>query len=329
MIARGARRRSTCRWSPAAAPGAVEHFAPAVAAGADAVLAASVFHFGELRIGDVKDALRAAGAHRAVTRWSELPGRDQGARHPGSVIRRTRRPTAQRGLALRKRPRLAGMRAMTGMPAASQTEPLATPAPRCRSSQPTYIGWRPSADGPSVTSWPASARSTSPAVIHDRSTTPNPATISGQPRSRCTDLGPSSRHGYRRWSAAPSVRAPRGSARAAEGCSSCGIVCSPRASLASSALARSAGGGARARSGRGTPRPGSPLAAPARPRRAGGRHRASPARPWATKPARPTSRPRACRSAMLRQRGIAAPSAARRRSGPRALLRKNTSPATK
>ena len=27
-------------------------FAPAVAAGADAVLAASVFHFGELRIGD-------------------------------------------------------------------------------------------------------------------------------------------------------------------------------------------------------------------------------------------------------------------------------------
>ncbi|GAA4323604.1 cyclase [Actinomadura luteofluorescens] len=41
--------------------GAVEHFAPAVAAGADAVLAASVFHFGELKISDVKDALRAAG----------------------------------------------------------------------------------------------------------------------------------------------------------------------------------------------------------------------------------------------------------------------------
>jgi cyclase len=30
-------------------------------AGADAVLAASVFHFGTLRIGQVKDALRAAG----------------------------------------------------------------------------------------------------------------------------------------------------------------------------------------------------------------------------------------------------------------------------
>ncbi|MDP9407168.1 MAG: imidazole glycerol phosphate synthase subunit HisF [Actinomycetota bacterium] len=41
--------------------GAVEHFAPAVDAGADAVLAASVFHFGALRIGDVKAALRGAG----------------------------------------------------------------------------------------------------------------------------------------------------------------------------------------------------------------------------------------------------------------------------
>ena len=41
--------------------GAVEDFAPAVAAGADAVLAASVFHFGQLRISDAKDALRRAG----------------------------------------------------------------------------------------------------------------------------------------------------------------------------------------------------------------------------------------------------------------------------
>ncbi|GAA4983731.1 imidazole glycerol phosphate synthase subunit HisF [Pseudonocardia tropica] len=41
--------------------GAVEHFAPAVRAGADAVLAASVFHFGQLRIGEVKDALRGEG----------------------------------------------------------------------------------------------------------------------------------------------------------------------------------------------------------------------------------------------------------------------------
>lgn len=41
--------------------GAVEHFAPAVDAGADAVLAASVFHNRELTIGDVKRALAASG----------------------------------------------------------------------------------------------------------------------------------------------------------------------------------------------------------------------------------------------------------------------------
>jgi cyclase len=41
--------------------GAVQHFAPAVEAGADAVLAASVFHFGELTVGNVKDSLRSAG----------------------------------------------------------------------------------------------------------------------------------------------------------------------------------------------------------------------------------------------------------------------------
>ena len=41
--------------------GTVEDFAPAVEAGADAVLAASVFHFGELSIGQVKDALRSSG----------------------------------------------------------------------------------------------------------------------------------------------------------------------------------------------------------------------------------------------------------------------------
>ncbi|WP_209324826.1 imidazole glycerol phosphate synthase subunit HisF [Brevibacterium renqingii] len=41
--------------------GKVEHFAPAVAAGADALLAASVFHFGTLSIAEVKSALRAEG----------------------------------------------------------------------------------------------------------------------------------------------------------------------------------------------------------------------------------------------------------------------------
>ncbi|MFJ3392676.1 imidazole glycerol phosphate synthase subunit HisF [Leifsonia aquatica] len=41
--------------------GAVADFAPAIEAGADAVLAASVFHSGELTIGDVKEALAQAG----------------------------------------------------------------------------------------------------------------------------------------------------------------------------------------------------------------------------------------------------------------------------
>jgi cyclase len=41
--------------------GAAEHFAPAVDAGADAVLAATVFHFGTLRIAEVKAALIESG----------------------------------------------------------------------------------------------------------------------------------------------------------------------------------------------------------------------------------------------------------------------------
>ena len=41
--------------------GKLEHFAPAIAAGADAVLAASVFHNGELTVGDVKRALAESG----------------------------------------------------------------------------------------------------------------------------------------------------------------------------------------------------------------------------------------------------------------------------
>ena len=43
--------------------GRLEHFPAAVEAGADAVLAASVFHFGDMTIGQVKETLRAAG-HR-------------------------------------------------------------------------------------------------------------------------------------------------------------------------------------------------------------------------------------------------------------------------
>ncbi|MQW76441.1 imidazole glycerol phosphate synthase subunit HisF [Nocardioides sp. dk4132] len=41
--------------------GRAEHFAPAIDAGADAVLAATVFHFGKVRVREVKDALVAGG----------------------------------------------------------------------------------------------------------------------------------------------------------------------------------------------------------------------------------------------------------------------------
>jgi cyclase len=41
--------------------GSLKDFVPAVEAGADAVLAASVFHAGELTIGEVKDELVRAG----------------------------------------------------------------------------------------------------------------------------------------------------------------------------------------------------------------------------------------------------------------------------
>ena len=41
--------------------GKAEHFPPAVEAGADAVLAATIFHFGEVSLTEVKDALENAG----------------------------------------------------------------------------------------------------------------------------------------------------------------------------------------------------------------------------------------------------------------------------
>ena len=55
------RARSSVPVIASGGAGALDHFAPAVAAGADAVLAASVFHNGELTIGDVKAALAEAG----------------------------------------------------------------------------------------------------------------------------------------------------------------------------------------------------------------------------------------------------------------------------
>ena len=55
------RREVTVPLIASGGAGTVDHFPPAVQAGADAVLAASVFHFGQLRVGDVKAGLAAAG----------------------------------------------------------------------------------------------------------------------------------------------------------------------------------------------------------------------------------------------------------------------------
>ena len=60
-LIRAVRREVTIPVIASGGAGRVEHFAPAVEAGADAVLAATVFHFGTLRIGEVKHALAEAG----------------------------------------------------------------------------------------------------------------------------------------------------------------------------------------------------------------------------------------------------------------------------
>lgn len=60
-LIRAVRGLSTVPVIASGGAGAAEHFPPAIAAGADAVLAASVFHNGELTIGDVKAALAAEG----------------------------------------------------------------------------------------------------------------------------------------------------------------------------------------------------------------------------------------------------------------------------
>ena len=60
-LIRAVRREVTIPVIASGGAGTVEHFPPAVDAGADAVLAATVFHFGTLRIGEVKAALAGAG----------------------------------------------------------------------------------------------------------------------------------------------------------------------------------------------------------------------------------------------------------------------------
>ena len=60
-LIRAVRREVTVPVIASGGAGRTDHFPPAVEAGADAVLAATVFHFGTLRIAEVKDALAASG----------------------------------------------------------------------------------------------------------------------------------------------------------------------------------------------------------------------------------------------------------------------------
>lgn len=60
-LIRAVRREVTIPVIASGGAGAAEHFPPAVEAGADAVLAASVFHFGTLRVAEVKASLANAG----------------------------------------------------------------------------------------------------------------------------------------------------------------------------------------------------------------------------------------------------------------------------
>jgi cyclase len=60
-LIRAVRREVTIPVIASGGAGLLEHFPPAVDAGADAVLAATVFHFGTLRIREVKRALATAG----------------------------------------------------------------------------------------------------------------------------------------------------------------------------------------------------------------------------------------------------------------------------
>jgi len=60
-LIRAVRREVTIPVIASGGAGALSHFPPAVEAGADAVLAATVFHFGTLRVAEVKETLANAG----------------------------------------------------------------------------------------------------------------------------------------------------------------------------------------------------------------------------------------------------------------------------
>ena len=94
---------------------------PAVDAGADAVLAATVFHFGTLRIGDVKGALARRRAPRALSACWRAPRATDEARQAGEC-----RDDVRRGFAGDR----AGERQALPVRSALRPTPLRVPAPR-------------------------------------------------------------------------------------------------------------------------------------------------------------------------------------------------------
>src|SRR5690606_4634450 len=82
--------------------GTAAHFTQAALAGADAVLAASVFHFGTLTVAQVKEDMRAAGLPVRQARRAGALERG-GAVRPGGDLPRggPGRPDAVRGVAQR------------------------------------------------------------------------------------------------------------------------------------------------------------------------------------------------------------------------------------
>ena len=132
---------------------------PRCEAGADAVLAASVFHFGELTIGEVKDALREAGHTGALRPVRQLAVRSARGARP------TRRSTAGAAgdLEVGHAPRPMPQSSSSSGLAPVTTVPRSAGAARRESTRRRRAGARPRPGCGGRTPWPcATASSTAP-----------------------------------------------------------------------------------------------------------------------------------------------------------------------
>ena len=123
--------------------GRVDHFAPAVDAGADAVLAATVFHFGTLRIGEVKAALGAGGPPGPLTRRLPRPQ----PRQLGRAGARARRISGLQPRRVPQRPGVPLRRGDASTSRSSATSPGCAASTSSATSAPTRSRWRGWAPG--------------------------------------------------------------------------------------------------------------------------------------------------------------------------------------